>query len=50
MQYLLSDEEIQTMYKKLEAVKEPDNKDVTQSDKVPHLSQRVQKALGLVGY
>lgn len=50
MQYLLSADEIQAIYKKLEAVKEPDNKEVKQSDKTPYLSQRVQKALGLVSY
>jgi hypothetical protein len=50
MQYLLSTDEIQAMYKKLEAAKEPDSKDMKQSDKTPYLSQRVQKALELVSY
>lgn len=50
MQYLLSDEEIKAIYKKIERVNEPENKDVKQNDKVSYLSQAVLKALGLIGY
>ena len=51
MQYLLSDAEIKAIYKKMERDnQDPENKDVKQNDKVPYLSQAIQKALGLIGY
>ena len=50
MQYLLSDEEIKAIYKKLEVDKEPENKDVKQDEKVAGLSEHIKRALGLVGY
>ena len=50
MQYLLSDEELKAIYKKIERVKEPENKDVKKNDKVSYLSKEVQKILGLIDY
>jgi len=50
MQYMLSDKELKAIYKKMEADKEPKNKDVEKEEKVSILSPYIQKALGLVGY
>ena len=47
MSYALSDDEIKEIYKKIEVVKDPKDK---QEEKVPFLSLQVKKALGLIGY
>ena len=47
MQYLLSDDEIKEIYKKLEVVKNSKDK---KDDKVPFIPLSVKKALGLIGY
>jgi len=48
MQYLLSDDEIKEIYKKIEVVKNPNDKE---DEKVPSfLDEATKKALGLIGY